>query len=600
MRKWSYRTQIFIALLFLVTLPNIILGIYTSSRTIQQVSSQYQQSLTAVLSQTNLTLDTLLSDIEKMGNLHLVNDDVRRALIRNYDNDQVQHMVDNRMMRTQFTQTNRLNSNIITAVYQNKHGYTFEYNFVTYKALQDTIANMEGWSELARDSDHFTYFAPILPPQGVNQKNILPMVKILKDNYSNDEIGVFCAGINFDSVSNILESSSLPGSSMAFFSKDNELLFITDSEVGQNLKLTEKMRQSSALVDKNHDMDIQSIIVDGEKYTIGTVFNKTTEWKIVGLMDNAVITDSYKQSLQRYAGIFVFNVVCGLFLAFLLSYRLTRSIKQICVELDSCKNGDLASIGRISPPSNSELRKVTDSYNHLNLRLTESLAQNYEIQLSEKQTRIRMLQFQINPHFFYNTLNLIGSIANIHDVTEIRTITEAMSEILRYNLKSGPIVRLRDELDQIQQYLSIYNIRFPNKFKHYIDAPEDLLDTPIPTFILQPVIENSLNHGLENKDIDAEMHINIYSENYDLLILISDNGVGIDASRLEELNASLQNPYQKTGESIGLINVHQRIRTFYGAGYGLQIDSDVGSGTIVTLRIPLDKSPTSMNTDNQF
>ena len=600
-KNLSFSTQIFLALTMLVTLPTLILGIYTSNSTVEQVNSQYQQMLDTILSQTNLNLDTLLSDMEKLGNMHLVNDEMRRALVTDYTDDIGRYALDSTMMRDHFLQSNRLNSNVIHSIFQNKYGFTFEYNFVTDRDLQDTITNMRTWTELARAGERYTYFAPIQFPKesGIYKKNILPMVQILRDRYSDEEIGVFYVGINFDAAADILKSSSLSGSKMAFFSRDNDLLFSTDPDFTADPAHAEHIRQlenASSQVDKASPGISENVTIDGVDYTINAVYNKTTSWKIVGLMDNSVITGAYRQNFRKYMGIFALNIVCGLALAFLLSQGLTRSISRICREIDSCESGDLGSIGLRRAPSNRELRKVTDSYNRLNKRLTESLAQNYEVKLREKQARLRMLQLQINPHFFYNTLNLISAIANIHDIGEIKTITGSMSDILRYNLKTGPIVQLRDEVHLVQQYLAIYDIRFPGKFRFDLSIPPELLDIQVPAFILQPIVENSIGHGLEEREADADISIHAYCEKNTLHLLILDNGAGIPPDILSGIRGALgsdllQGSPVAEKDSIGILNVHQRIRAYYGPEYGLGIDSTLGAGTTVSLRLHLDQPP---------
>ena len=599
-KSLSLRTQIFIASLFVVMLPNIALGIFMSSSTAKQINEQYQYSLNTILNQASMNLDTLLADVERLGGLHLVNDDVRNVLMTDYSRDAIRYARDSTMMRTQITQANRLNTNVVSTIFLNRYGYYFEYNVVTYRDLEAMLEKIPNWTELARNGERNTYFGLIENPgtSGVYQKPILFMVKPLYDSYSNTEIGVFYVGISFDAVADILKSSNLTNSKMVVLGQDGTVLFSASqfsTEIEQESAFIRELEAVGRTVDKSNPTASRRIVLENTEYTVSATYNKTTSWKIVSVMDHTLITGAYHQNIWKYAGVFALNIISGLLLAFFLSWELTRSISLVCLEIDSCESGDLRSIGMTHRPSNRELRKLIDSYNKLNQRLTESMKQNYSIRLEEKQTRLRMLQAQVNPHFFYNTLNLISSIANIYNVGQIKIIAESMSDFLRYNLKAGPIVQLRDEFKQIQQYIAIHEIRFPGRFQFESDIPPEFMDIEIPPFLLQPIVENSIVHGLEEMEQNAQISICAYCEGEVLHLLVSDNGKGIPAEKLKELRRSLNiethhDASKNNTNFIGIFNVHQRIRTHYGPTYGLWLDSIEGHGTIVDIKLPRDRN----------
>lgn len=601
LQNFTYRMQIFLTSLILIIIPSIVLGITTANSTAKQVNNDYQDMLNAITTQTNLNLDTLLSDAEKIAYLHIINDDIREAMVTNYQDDMMKLAKDTVMMKTQITQANRLNTNVISSIFVNKYGYTFDYNINSNRDYVNTLNNIALWSKLARGDDHYSYFGPIQYSKytGNYNKNILPMVKILKDINNNSEIGIFYVGINFDAVAKILETSKLPNSKMAFFNQDDALFFSSDEGYmsdTKNATLIGRLEQISRNVSEENPMSSDTIRVGSNTYTVNAVYNKTTGWKVIHFMDSSIISNAYGQNIRNYVMLFVLCIPCDMLLAYLLSRGLTRSIGRLCTEIDACEGGDISTIDIHGTLLNRELCKVVDSYNRLNLRLTESIKQNYTIRLNEKQMKLRMLQFQINPHFLYNTLNLISSIAHINNIPEIKTITTSMSDILRYNLKSGPTTILKDEIKQINQYISIQQIRFLDKFTFECIAPEELLQTVIPAFILQPIVENAIGHGLDERETGGYIGINIFVEQEDLHILIADNGTGIQPLQLQNIRLSLlsDNLIQISNESdqsIGILNVHQRIQAYYGKEYGLLIDSAIGRGTIIDIKLPLYKKP---------
>lgn len=247
--------------------------------------------------------------------------------------------------------------------------------------------------------------------------------------------------------------------------------------------------------------------------------------------------------------------------------------------------------------SNQELRKLVTSFNNLNCRLATSIEQNYNIRLQEQQTRIQMLQFQINHHFLYNTLNVIRSLANIHNIPTIETVAVSMSDLLRYSLEHFPVASLEEELLQVKRYLTIQSIRFPGKFTYDCNVPPQFLGMQFPVMILQPLVENSVEHGFACRENDCFISIICQQDGDRLHLLIADNGNGISSERLAELKLNCFQCFNSPSiaeceskhHSIGLKNVIQRIHSHFGEEYGLSIESVEGNGTIIDMVLPVPK-----------
>lgn len=598
LKNCSYRMQIFILSVLIIALPATILGIFTSNLTLQQVDSKYQETMLDLTTQINMYLDRSIKSAEKLSTIHIVNTEVRKILTTDYSNSLSDYYPGVQTMQAQVVQANLLNTDVIVAVFINKYDYIFDYNFNTYSDYRGIFDNIEEWAELARQDPRSTYVAPIHHSErtGIAYQNILPIVKILKDPDDFSEIGVFGVGINFDSVTDIISSSRLPTSMVVLFDENDEPFYCSEESVLQQEEyrsfLTALQSCSSEVGDKG-ESKFRHITIPGHDCSVNTVYNTTTGWKIVHVLDNSIISEASRTNLQRLTLVFLAVVLLAMLLAFCISQQLSRSIQSLCRQIDECEGGTIPRINLTNQLlSNKDFNQIVDSYNRLNLRLTDSLRENYTIQLNEKQMRLRMLQAQINPHFLYNTLNLISAIANIRDIPEIRTISDAISDLLRYNLKSGPIVRLKEEVKQIGRHITIQQIRFPDRFIYECALPAELEDITVPVCILQPLVENTIVHGFDEKEEGGYIMINIYAELNTLHILIADNGAGIPADKLESLRLSLRSNTvmeirTPSGSSIGLLNVHQRIQTFCGKKYGIKVDSQEGKGTIVDLKLPL-------------
>ena len=209
--------------------------------------------------------------------------------------------------------------------------------------------------------------------------------------------------------------------------------------------------------------------------------------------------------------------------------------------------------------------------------------------MMRKQAEIEALQNQINPHFLYNTLETIRGQAIVAGNLEIAETTKALADIFRYNIsKKGSVVTLKEELDNIQAYMHIQRLRFNARFDLKINVPEETMTLKIPKLIIQPIVENSLKHGLEPKIGQGRIMIKAFRTEEALFIIVEDDGVGMDIKKLRALRKRIQGKDNTETASersahVGLVNVSERIRMIYGNWYGISVESIPDSGTKVQL-----------------
>ena len=243
-------------------------------------------------------------------------------------------------------------------------------------------------------------------------------------------------------------------------------------------------------------------------------------------------------------------------------------------------------------PYMEQIRELTDRY------ATQRTRKN-SAEIFDKQTELTALQSQINPHFLYNTLESIRGQALLDDNLEIARMVEALAAFFRYSIsRKGNLVTLRDELANIDNYMMIQRYRFNNRFSMEIiidEEDEAAYDFLIPRLIIQPVVENAIFHGLEEKLEEGKVTIEVIVTEQNLIITISDNGTGIESKKLAILNARIhdRNIQLEDGRNsnqrntgIALPNIHKRIQLLFGEEYGVNIYSTVGQGTDVEITIP--------------
>ena len=265
-----------------------------------------------------------------------------------------------------------------------------------------------------------------------------------------------------------------------------------------------------------------------------------------------------------------------------LARHITRPVSRLDKAIAKVKDGDLSI--QVKVKTNDELGRLTESFNQMVKDLKRYLEDRVQRQKDLNETTLRLYQTQLNPHFLYNTLDTIKWSAKIHQIPEIAVLAENLAVILRKSISSKPFIQLREELDTIESYIKIQKIRFAGRFLYETEVPDMLEDCVIPKMILQPLVENAIIHGLDGC---ANGYICIYAAQKDgiLRISVTDDGCGMGQEMLDWMNSP--NPAKRDGH-LGLYNVIQILKLYYGEEYGIQAESDT-SETTVTIRLPAKK-----------
>lgn len=205
----------------------------------------------------------------------------------------------------------------------------------------------------------------------------------------------------------------------------------------------------------------------------------------------------------------------------------------------------------------------------------------------QKESEFKLLSSQINPHFLYNTLEMIRMKALVNNDKDVASLIKKLSKMMRQALETPDRpLSLKDELKLIENYLEIQSMRFGDHLNYTLNVDYTLTDYKVFPLLIQPIVENAIIHGLELKEERGELTVEVKAEADDILIVIKDNGVGMTNERLSEVQRGLDVTQHLNGRSIGIRNVHQRIKLYYGEPYGLTITSTENIGTIMTLRLP--------------
>lgn len=236
----------------------------------------------------------------------------------------------------------------------------------------------------------------------------------------------------------------------------------------------------------------------------------------------------------------------------------------------------------------SSLDKMMDDIQQANRRVQVSQKQMYDEQLERKELQVLAYRNQINPHFLYNTFECIRAMALYYEVEDIAEITMALSNVFRFAVKADNMVAVEDEVKYIREYATIIDYRFMGKIGIYVETAPELASKKVIKLLLQPLVENAVFHGLEQKLGDGEVHVQIQKHGKGhMLVVVEDDGCGMDEEELQSLRSSLlQQPEKTKKKGIGITNIYQRLHLFYGDDVVFRIESRKGKGTKITMIIP--------------
>ncbi len=467
-RLLSLRSQILITYIFIILLPFMILLIIYANNTMKSVRENYNIFLSQFNMQLSHNIDSILADADRMGYLHIVDPAIKKIFAKKYTTYSKEYLADNTTIASVITHAVKLNPDIVRVLYITKHGNVYDFNYNNYSELQKGIANVSAWLEIASRMPNKRYIAPIeVFEYPVKKGNyMIPVVKILVDTLNNEDLGSVCIGVNFEAVLNAIDINNLTQTGFFVCEQGNNIIYQT-GKIPSNLDLNAFLTEAEKKIDftlgpydNGHYVDLN---YKNMEYKLHWMQNKTTNWKIVHFVDNHSITSKYGQNMSPYYFILIIIISIALILGVLLSRVISDSIHKLCKAIDKTDTDHLETVSIPSIHSNSQARLLITTYNNMVKRLRQSIQKEYIYKINEKKMQLRMLEAQINPHFLYNTLNLIGSIANLNGIKTIQTLTYCISDIFRYSIKSGSIVTVENELEQVRNYIKIQQIRFPHR-----------------------------------------------------------------------------------------------------------------------------------------
>lgn len=363
-------------------------------------------------------------------------------------------------------------------------------------------------------------------------------------------------------------------------SSNGEILYHPKMQLIDSGRLKESNLAAASYKDGNHREEFE-----GEQRIITVKSIGYTGWKVVGVTPKNVV--SLNSIKTRLFIVFLITLILSV-LAVINSYissRITNPIKELEKSVGMLEEGNLDTPVLIG--GSYEIQHLGNSIKNMAKQirvLMDDIVSEHE---AKRKQEFDALQSQINPHFLYNTLDIIVWMIENEQKNEAVKAVTALARFFRISLSKGKsIILVKDELEHVRNYLMIQHMRFKNKFSYEIHVEEECMELTSLKLLLQPLVENAIYHGMEFMDGEGEIIINVFRQEDDLYFTVSDNGLGMTEEQVESLFTGQAVSTSKKGSGIGVKNVNERIKLYFGDAYGLTISSEPDEGTTITIHLP--------------
>ncbi len=441
-------------------------------------------------------------------------------------------------------------------------GEHFTYSLPDSQPLIATLKLDEAnwYSDVQNSRGNINYFShEDMPTSSVfDSENNIYAVRTVYDLYNKRNVGVVLAGVNLNYLANMYNDMAVSEDSLFYVTDDS------DKYMWGNIEADEL-----SVIDSQY-LVTQNSFSDGFKIYICTPYSYI-----------------YQNVLNQTYILFVLLIVASLVIMIFIS-KLIKSIRSPIDKLvDACteiKGGELSTV--IEDEGNDEFSLLAQSFNDMskeNKRLIDEVLQK---DLMKSKIEIRMLRAQINPHFLYNTLDSIRSVALVKGEEDLAKMSSLLADNLRFGVgDTSPMVTVEEEINNLYKYIELQRLRYRDKVRFEVHIQPQIMSIQILKLLLQPVVENSLVHAMSGMSDNNTITV-LGSISDDIITFqVIDNGVGMDQQKINDLTDYINGKNQKF-KSVGLKNIQRRIQLYYGQEYGMSFNSSPNSGTLVTIKIP--------------
>lgn len=421
--------------------------------------------------------------------------------------------------------------------------------------ISEIVLNYNKWYDLKIEKDTPKYIRKITKP-----------IKSIDSMYTIAYIDIY---FDLNSLNNIVENSNFKGNLM-IFDENNNVIFNSDKNTSAS-----EINYIKDHLDKSNEQKFPMVMIKRDvqnDYKYGTMI---TQEKL----------GVYKIK-SRITYISLGFIVMILIVTYFAINQYSSKLRNMMKNIEKLKQGKLDTRFNIKQEVD-ELDMIAISIDEMSESLQYNINKNYIAEVKQKQAEINALQSQIKPHFLYNTLEVIRMSALSSKNKEVAQMIYNLASMFRYSTyNNGSLVSIRDEIKHSKMYLSLCSTRYKGMLDYSIHVDDKYLDYLVPKFTIQPILENAINHGLRKGFYDNYIKVTIKEIDEGIEISIKDNGNGMSEEAISKIKDELEKNIQKPN-SIGLMNINNRLKLNFGEQYGIYINSRINEGTTVSIKIPV-------------
>jgi two-component system sensor histidine kinase YesM len=551
------------------------------------------------LSQSDYNISTLFTDVNRLSTLFIQNENIQQFLL---ENNSIQDYPTVMLYRNIIASGNEIigNYSYINSIYVltdggDEIGTSVSSTYImTKNSDSNSFYSSELYQKVKSNFPANTLYGGKKPDyynqnlkysENEDDNYIISVARVVKSPTQPNKSLILVFNVDEKYISSIYSSN---------FSKTNEHMYIVDStgKIVSSDKSEEINTQSNAFKSIAKSKAYGSFVSNNGSNNEQIVYYKLngTDWYLVDEIPLKYLSMDVTSIQNILIIIFFMSILATFIVSFIWLKKILKPLNILSEKMNAISNGRLG-ITLHKFPKN-EIGALIISFNKMSVSIADLVKANNEIQEDKTKLEIEALQAQINPHFLYNTLNMIKWMAMIIHADNIVESIIALGNLLHPLFRDNSrIWTLREELDYLENYLKITCWRYGNQLDFKISVPEEHMDVLILKFSFQPLIENTVVHGISAQK-KVTIDISSYEENGMIVFAVSDNGFGIPEERLNEINNAIENETnvkQKNRESVGLYNVNKRIKLNFGSQYGLRIESKAGEYTRTLARIPANR-----------
>jgi two-component system sensor histidine kinase YesM len=412
---------------------------------------------------------------------------------------------------------------------------------------------------------------------------VLPYVRAIKSFNLERNLGLVIINLKESTISNIYKSLVREKSGDIFILDENGYIL---SNLNKTLLEQPFIRISKIGTINSFKKSYTQATIGNQKYLLVQVTDSKTQWKYLNLVPLDFVLEGNTSMTLTTLLICILSILLALFIGITVALRITVPVNDLILFMNEVEGGNLDLEYNID--RKDEIGKLANYFNKMIKRLKVSINEIYNVQRAKRDAELKALVFQINPHFLYNTLSSIIWLAHNGKNEKVIEMADTLSKLFRISISRGKeIIKIGKELEHVQSYVKIQEIRYNDMFVCVFDIDDDILDYYTPKLILQPLVENAIYHGIKSLE-DQKGIIKIEGKRVDdkIIFNVIDNGNALTEEQANHLNEVLKNSLEEANFGIGIKNVNNRIKLYYGPEYELSF-SRVNGRTIAALTLPV-------------